>query len=105
MYPHERSLVKRMKDKPFALLGIDYGDSEKPEMLRRLVNDGTITWRFWIDLPPGRIKDRYRIQGFPTLILLDQRGIIRATDLRDPDEIDALIDALLQEMEGEKKTS
>ena len=30
MYPHERSLVERLKDKPFALIGVN-SDTDKDE--------------------------------------------------------------------------
>ena len=31
MYPHERSLVKRLKDKPFALIGVN-SDADLDEL-------------------------------------------------------------------------
>jgi hypothetical protein len=99
MYPHERSLVKRLKDKPFALLGVNVGD--KPDLLKKLVGDGTITWRFFMDTR-GLISERYRVKGFPTLMLLDHRGVIRATDIFDLEDLDAQIETLLKEMQGEK---
>lgn len=100
MYPHERSLVKKLKDRPFALLGIDINDSEK--LLKGLRDDGTITWRFWVDKPPGPINTLYRIEAYPTLILIDHKGIIRANDL-ETHEIDQAVEQLL--LEAEKKSS
>ena len=46
MYPHERSLVKKMVDKPFALLGVN---SDKDlEELKPVLEEEKITWRsFW----------------------------------------------------------
>ena len=43
MYPHERSLVKRLKDKPFALIGIN-SDADKEKLRPRMVEEN-ITWR------------------------------------------------------------
>ena len=42
MYPHERSLVKRLEGKPFALIGIN---SDPKERLRRVMKKENITWR------------------------------------------------------------
>ena len=40
MYPHERSLVKRLKDKPFALIGIN-SDEDKEKLRPRMVEENT----------------------------------------------------------------
>ena len=46
MYPHERSLVKRLEDKPFALIGVN-SDGDK-EALKPVLEKEQITWRsFW----------------------------------------------------------
>ncbi len=47
MYPHERSLVKRLADEPFALLGIN-SDSDRQELKKVLAKE-KITWRSWWD--------------------------------------------------------
>ena len=46
MYPHERSLVKRLANKPFALIGVNSdGDRAK---LKTVIQKENITWRsFW----------------------------------------------------------
>ena len=69
MYPQERELVVRLKDRPFVLLSVNT-DPER-ETLRKAIRDGEITWRCWWDglrrpdqfavehpLLPGRIRDR-----------------------------------------------
>ena len=46
MYPHERSLVERLQDKPFALIGVN-SDIDKKELKKRMEKE-KITWRsFW----------------------------------------------------------
>ena len=47
MYPQERELVSRLKDKPFALLAIDT-DTER-QTLRKAISAGEVTWRCWWD--------------------------------------------------------
>ena len=47
MYPHERSLVSKLKDKPFVLLGIN-SDQNRDE-LKKVLEKEQITWRSWWD--------------------------------------------------------
>jgi thiol-disulfide isomerase/thioredoxin len=51
----------------------------------------------------GRLRDAYRVQVLPTLVLLDREGVVRGVETGVPDE-DALLrrlDALLSERAGE----
>ena len=102
MYPHERSLVNRLKDKPFVLLGINTGDQEAT--LRKLIKDGEITWPFWIDDTgkSGPITQQWSVEAFPTIYVLDAKGVIRFKDVRD-EEMDKAVDSLFAEMEAEAK--
>ena len=47
MYPHERSLVKRLKDEKFALLAIN--SDETPEKLADAVKREKLTWSKMFD--------------------------------------------------------
>ena len=79
MYPHERSLVKEMKDKPFALIGVN-SDADK-EKLRPRMEEENITWRsFWNGLEgtSGPISAAWNVSGWPTLYVIDHNGVIRA---------------------------
>jgi len=42
MLPHERSLVKRLQGKPFALIGVT---NDAPMVMKELVKRGDVTWR------------------------------------------------------------
>jgi hypothetical protein len=96
MFPHERSLVKKLENKPFALLGINTdGD-------RKQVNENNemqqITWRSWFDgSPKGPICKQYNVSLFPTILVLDDKGVIRYTDTQGQ-ALDDAVDALLKEM-------
>ena len=100
MFPHERSLVARLKDEPFALIGIN---SDKDlETVAELNTKESITWRsFWNgpDGTGGPISKRWGITGWPTLYLIDAKGKIRHKFTGNPgdEKLDALIDALVQE--------
>jgi hypothetical protein len=103
MYPHERSLVKQYKDRPFALLGVDVGD--KPELLHKLVDNNTLTWRFWVEPGSRTTMSRYQVDGFPMLFLLDHKGVIRDVGLRDEGEIKLRIEELVRDAEQATSSS
>jgi thiol-disulfide isomerase/thioredoxin len=95
LYPHNRVLMKKYADKPFALLGVNYNDSV--DRLRKVRADGLVTWRFWMSTPATPITDQWHVEAFPTLILIDQQGVIRENEVRRPDVIDSAIEMLLDE--------
>jgi hypothetical protein len=97
MYPHERSLVKRLEGKPFALLGIN-SDSDRLA-LRNALEQERITWRSWYDGggTHGPIATAWEVQGWPTIYVLDPKGVIRYKSVRG-EAMDKAVDALLEEM-------
>lgn len=101
MYPHERSLVKRLADKPFALIGVN-SDRDLAKLAPRLAQEN-ITWRsFWNgpEGPRGRISARWNVRGWPTLYLIDHQGRLRFKNVRDEQKLDAAIDELVAEAEA-----
>ncbi|MEW6304600.1 MAG: hypothetical protein AB1705_14085 [Verrucomicrobiota bacterium] len=96
MYPHERSLVKRLAGKPFALLGVN---SDPKERLRQVMKKENITWRSWWDGGDtgGPIATRWNVQGWPTVYVLDHKGVIRFKGPRE-EALDKAVDQLLAEM-------
>ena len=96
MYPHERSLVKRLEGKPFALLGIN---SDSKNRLRQAMKKENITWRSWWDggSTDGPIAKAWNVKGWPTIYVLDHKGVIRYRDVRGK-QLDAAVDALLKEL-------
>jgi hypothetical protein len=101
MYPHERSLVKRLEGKPFVLLGVN-SDKDRAE-LKKVMEKEKITWRsFWNGgSTQGRISSRWAIQGWPTLFLIDAKGVLRQRHLGSPKDkdLDDEIDKLIAEIE------
>ena len=68
MYPHERSLVERLKDKPFALLGVN-SDRDLAKIRPRLASE-KITWRSFWNGPKGTrdgIAGRFGVRAWPTI--------------------------------------
>ena len=105
MYPHERSLVKRLEGKPFALVGVNSDQDLKA--LKPILEKEKITWRsFWNGEKgtAGPISAEWNVRGWPTLYLIDHKGVIRHRFLGSPGEkaLDAAIDRLVEEAEGTK---
>ncbi len=102
MYPHERSLVKRLEGKPFALLGIN-SDHDK-EQLKEAMKKENITWRSWWDggSTEGPIAKSWNVHGWPTIYVLDADGVIRFKQLREK-SLDKAVDSLLEEAAKNKK--
>lgn len=95
--PHERELVKRFRDKPFVLLGVN-SDLDKQSLKGELDRHG-ITWRsFWCGPKgtDGEIPRRWNIHAWPTVYVLDDRGVIRAKDVTGP-ALDQLLETLIAE--------
>ena len=101
MYPHERSLVKKLADKPFALIGVN-SDKDR-EKLRETMEEKNITWRsFWNgeEGTRGPISTAWNVTGWPTIYVLDENGVIRFKNKRG-DELDEALTTLLAEMNYE----
>lgn len=93
MLPHEKALVKRLQDEPFALLGINSdGDAET---LKGILAANDITWRQHVDGDTGGpLATRWNVSGWPTIYVLDHEGVIRHRDLRDQQLEDAVLELL-----------
>jgi hypothetical protein len=104
MYPHERSLVKRLQDKPFALIGIN-SDSDR-EAIKKVLEKEHITWRSWWNggSPSGGIAQKWNVHGWPTIYVLDTKGVIRYKNVREK-AMDNAVDALLKESEKQTKAT
>jgi len=101
MYPHERSLVKRLEGQPFALLGIN-SDRDR-EALKKVMKKQGITWRsFWNGgSTQGPISSAWNVRGWPTIYVLDHNGVIRYKNVRG-EKMDVAVDALLAEIKKGK---
>jgi hypothetical protein len=105
MYPHERSLVKAMENKPFALLGVN-SDPSKDELKKAIENE-KMTWRSWYDggSTQGPIATQWSITGWPTMFVIDHKGIIRHKWVGSPgnETLDKTLEKLVQEAEEDAK--
>ena len=86
--------VRQLADKPVAFIGI-YRDRDL-QKARGAVEKNQVTWPSFHDGPEGPIYTAWNIHSWPTIIILDRKGIIRYRDLRSWD-IPKAVDALLKE--------
>jgi hypothetical protein len=100
MLPHEKTLVKRLEKEPFALLGIN---SDGPaEKVRELLAKEQITWRQAIDgTTSGPLATRWNVHGWPTIYVVDAKGVIRYKGVRG-EQMDEAVDTLLAEIKAKK---
>jgi len=98
MIPHEKELVKKFAEKPFALIGINSDGGQAA--LQKIMKEQGITWRNAVDgNTGGPIATRWNVEGWPTIYILDAKGIIRNRDLRDK-RMEEAIEKLLDEMKN-----
>lgn len=95
MVPHHRALVKRMKGKPFALLGVN-GDEERDQAARAMTAEG-MTWHsIWNGGQTGGLVAKFGVRSWPTLYLIDAHGVIRYRNIYF-DTLDKAVDKLVAE--------
>ncbi len=98
MYPHERSLVRKLADKPFAIIGVN---SDKDlNKIRQTSAEKNISWRsFWNGESGtrGPISTKWMVSGWPTTYLIDQNGVIRYKNVRGA-SLDKALETLMAEM-------
>jgi hypothetical protein len=102
MIPHERELVEKHKDRPFALLSVS-ADEAKADLTGFLETE-KMPWSHWWDGAKGPVTKLFKVRSFPTLFLIDAKGVIRRKWVGSPgDEVLAkAIDELVAEAEKAK---
>lgn len=100
MIPHEREMNEKLKGKPFAFISIS-GDDTK-ETLTSFLEKEKMPWVHWFADRKGILKD-WNIRFYPTMYILDHKGVIRAKGLRG-EELEKKVDELVVEAEKAKKS-
>jgi hypothetical protein len=99
MIPHEKQMVERLKDQPFALLGINSDGGR--DALQKILKEQGIKWRHFVDGDTrGPIATKWNVSGWPTIYILDKKGVIRYRDLRD-EQMENAVNTLLKEKDAE----
>lgn len=87
-YPYQRLLLELYKDRPFALVGVN-SDSDAAEAKKSKIDRG-LSYRSWWDgygqkNTRGPIATAWGVVGWPTIYVLDERGVVRFVNLRQED--------------------
>jgi thiol-disulfide isomerase/thioredoxin len=98
MVPHEKEIHERYRNKPFALLGVNCGDTL--EKAKETVKEKGMAWPSWWDGEQirGPIETDYNVPHWPSVYVIDERGIFVAIDPRD-EALDQAIETALTAME------
>jgi thiol-disulfide isomerase/thioredoxin len=97
MIPHERQMVERLKDKPFALVSISA--DEKKETLTNFLAKEKMPWTHWWNGSEGGVIEDWDVRYFPTIYVIDAKGVIRHKDLSG-EELEKAVNALIEEAKG-----
>ena len=98
--------MKRLAGKPFALLGVN-SDAGSNALIKVILRE-KIVWRSWFDGggKEGPIATKWQIATWPTLYILDAKGVIRHIEAEggtpDTKTIDDVVDSLLKGLAAKK---
>lgn len=78
MYPHEQEVTRKLADLPFVLIGVN--SDRDIETARGAVSSEGLSWRHFWNGPKGTkgpIADQWNIEAWPSVYLIDAKGMIR----------------------------
>jgi thiol-disulfide isomerase/thioredoxin len=94
MIPHERELVEKMKEKPFTFISVSADETK--EELEKFIKDEPMPWTHWWDGSEAKLLKDWNIRFFPTIYVIDAKGIIRFKNVRGKD-LDNAVEKLVAE--------
>ena len=101
--------MKKLKDKPFALVGIHIGGTNAKQ-LKKVVEKEKLTWRSFVDpgqAGAGPIATKWNLSATATFYLIDHKGVIRHKWAGPPGEkvLDYALEKLIKAAEGNGKNT
>lgn len=82
MYASQRALLERYAGRPVAI--VDVNTAISPDKLRASIKAGEVTWRcMWDGGPSGPIATHWAIKSYPSVFVIDVKGVIRFENIRD----------------------
>jgi len=88
--PHLKTLVERYEGRPFSVIGVNAYDSE--DDYRDGVKNFKVTWISAFQGVNPVISELFRVEGYPTYLLIDHEGkIVQREHHHDGDSIEQLV--------------
>ncbi len=101
MIPHATELVEKMEGKPFAFISVS-ADAKK-ETLTGFLQGTKMPWTHWWDGDNGPVARLWGIRAYPTVNVIDHKGILRHRFSGDAHELDNMVENLVKAAEDDKK--
>ena len=99
-WPRGNRLVKKYKDQPFVVLGVNL-DADL-STAKAIHDSGQASWRSWWDGRNSAIQQQWRVSGLPAFYLINARGVIRQIIEGYPgSELEEAIEVLVKDAEEE----
>jgi thiol-disulfide isomerase/thioredoxin len=96
LFRRESQLVERFAARPFALVGVNTDPSAEQALACQ--KTAGLSWASFHDGPDGPIAAAWKVDRYPTLFLIDQRGTVRyrRVGLPPEGELESKIEELLR---------
>lgn len=99
MYPQLRSLNKKLKDKPFQIVGVNTDTSHR--MIAATMKHLKLDWKnFWQKGKRGKYSNEWQIKSWPSVFIIDTEGIIRHKNINSK-TIDKVLTKMMKELSHE----
>ena len=87
-------MVEKLKDKPFVLISVSADD--KKETLKEFLQTEKMPWTHWWEgqRESGILKD-WNVRFFPTIYVIDAKGVLRYEDKLSREAVDSKLIELL----------
>ncbi|MCI0639112.1 MAG: TlpA family protein disulfide reductase [Gemmataceae bacterium] len=101
MYATKRKLLEKFKDQPFVILGVNGDERDK---VKKVLETQKLVSPTWSDQPTrnGPIAKSWNVNGWPTVYLLDDKGVIRSR-IRISERIEDFVDEIMAEFKDKKR--
>jgi len=101
MIPHTREMVKQYGTKPFVFVSVSC--DAKRETLADFTNTTDMPWTHWWDGRGGKVATAYEVGAFPTIYVVDHKGVIQFKSVGYDKKLDSVVEKLVKQAEAEKK--
>jgi thiol-disulfide isomerase/thioredoxin len=101
-----RELVKKMKGRPFAYVSVS--TDERKITLTTFLQKNRMPWTHWYDGRAGKLAGLWDVEVFPTVCVIDHKGIIRLRQVGhepDSESFERAVEKLVKAAEADRVRS